>query len=406
MKNIEKGKKVAITATAVTIALSLVKGLVGFLSGSVALIADAFHSMSDVFIIFATWVGLKISERKPNEKFPYGYYKAETIVSLIISLFIIAAGIGIMREAILFSTRKIEFGYVAMAVAFISSLISYVISIYEIKVGRSIGSNALVMNGYESRMDIFTSLAVLLGVASSNYNIPYVESLVSGGISLMLIWYGIKGLYESTLILMDACPDTKLEKKIREITKSIRGVVGIRSLKLRKAGLVFFGEADIIVEGSLNVEKAHEISNEIESVLKEKIPALERMTIHVEPSEKERFVVAVPVKDKFGREISEKFSRSPYFALVEIDKKNVKGIKVIKNPFVNKKIRAGLSVGKFIVDKADVILTKEIGEISFHVLRDNFVKIFKVETNSVEDALKSFIEGRLKELHSETREIE
>jgi len=407
-EKLKKGKKVAMNCTLVTVVLTLIKGIVGFISGSVALIADSFHSFSDIFIIFATWIGLKISQKKPNEKFPYGYYKIETFTSLIVSLFIIGVGVEIFRKSITSFTSlyEMKIGYIALGVTILSAIVSYFISIYEIKVGKEIKSSALLMNGYESKMDVFTSIAVFVGVLSSYLGIRYIEGVVGIFISALLIKYGLKGFYESILILMDACPDVKLERKIKDIILRNDNIKNVKSIKLRKSGLVIFGEATIIVKGLINVERAHEISDNIESKIKKEIPELNEIIIHIEPEVKEEFIIAVPIKSKIGKNISNNFSRSPYFAFISIKKKKISGIKIIENPYVNKKIKVGLSIGNFLAEKSDVVITKNIGEISFHVLRDNFVEIYKTDSEELKKAVDDFISGKLKKLNKETKEVE
>ena len=407
-EKIKKGKEVSMNCTIATVVLTLLKGVVGYISGSIALIADSFHSFSDIFTILATWIGLKISQKKPDKKFPYGYYKAETFVSLFVSIFVIAAGVGIFRESVIsfFTPNEIRIGYIALSVSALSALVSYIISFYEIKIGKEIKSNALTMNGYESRMDVVTSISVFIGVLSSYLGIKYVEGAVGIFISFMLVKYGVKGFYESILILMDASPDVKLEKKILNMILKIENVKDVKFVKLRKSGMVIFGEATIIVKGSINVERAHEISDEIENKLKREIPELNEMMIHIEPEKKSEYVVSIPVDGKSGKIISKKFSRALYFAFISIKNKDITGIKVIENPYKEKKIRVGLSIGNFLSNKCDVVIAKNIGEISFHVLRDNFIDIYRTNEINVSDALKKYFDGKLEKLKKETKEVE
>ena len=405
--DVSSGKKVALNCTIATVVLAVLKGIVGVLSGSVALMADALHSISDIFIIFATFIGLKISEKTPDEKFPYGYYKAETFATFVVSIFIVAAGVFMFFDSVhSLKSVEISYDYAAMTVAAISAIASYFISIYEIKVGKKINSSALLLNGYESRMDIITSLAVLAGVIASHFGVMYVEGVVGIFISFLLMKYGLKGLYESVLILMDASPEPKMERKIKNLVMSTNYVKNIKSIKLRKSGMVVFGDMTILVKGSINVERANEISEEIERRIKKVFPQVNELNIHVEPEKESEYVVAIPVSDGSGEKVAKNLSRAPYFALFFVKEKNVERMKVIPNPYADKKVKAGLSIGKFLSQNSDVVITKNIGEISFHVLRDNFVDIYKASSNVVSDVVKDFVEGKLEKLEHETREVE
>ncbi len=406
--NIKKGKKVAMICTLATIALALSKGLIGFLSGSVSLIADAFHSVSDIFIIFATWVGFKISQKKPDEKFPYGYYKAETFASLLVSIFIIGAAVFILKDSISFfgKSPELKFGYAALSVSLLSAIISYLISVYEIKVGKEINSSALLLNGYESRTDVLTSSIVFIGVLSSYFGIKYVEGIVGAIIALILIKYGLSGLYESVLILMDASPDSKVENKLKEIIMSVDYVKGIKSIKMRKSGMVLFGDVSIFVKGNINVERANEIAEDIKKRVKSEIKEINDLNISVIPEKKKDYVIAVPVSDPDGKELSDNFSRSNYFGFIHVNDNKINGIKVVPNPYKQKKSKTGLSIGKFLSDKSDIVITKNIGEISYHVLRDNFIDIYRALSSNVNENIKKFMEGKLEQIKKPTREVE
>lgn len=93
--DLKKGERAAQYSSLINLFLAIIKGIVGFLSGSIALIADSIHSFSDIFASLAVYIGLKLSRRKPDEKFPYGYYKVETFASLIVSALIIITGVEI-----------------------------------------------------------------------------------------------------------------------------------------------------------------------------------------------------------------------------------------------------------------------------------------------------------------------
>lgn len=113
--------------------LSFIKFLVGILSGSVALISDAFHSISDFITSFSSWLGFRIAQRKPSEKFPYGYYKAETLVAFFISLFIVYVAIQLLLEGYTstFTKRSLNLPLIALLMALISSVASFFIASYE-----------------------------------------------------------------------------------------------------------------------------------------------------------------------------------------------------------------------------------------------------------------------------------
>ena len=145
MARIDRDKKAALVSIVVTAFLVVIKYSVGVLSGSIALLADAVHSFTDVISSIGVFIGLKISSRKPTESFPYGFYKAENIVSLFLALAIFYAG----YEIVLTSVEKFEEVVltnvpVAILVAVTSLVLTLLLSSYKLKVGRDLNSPSLI----------------------------------------------------------------------------------------------------------------------------------------------------------------------------------------------------------------------------------------------------------------------
>ena len=145
----KKGERAAILSAAVLLAFSLLKAEVSMISGSVALLADSIHSFADIFSSIAVWAGLKLVQKKPTERFPYGYYKAETLALLIVAVMIVVSGVLMLKEAVdrLFEPGVVLFPSVVLAVAAFSGLVSHFLGRYKKKVGSLIGSQSLVGEG-------------------------------------------------------------------------------------------------------------------------------------------------------------------------------------------------------------------------------------------------------------------
>ena len=130
---LKKGEKAAKYSSLINLLLAIIKGIVGFLSGSIVLIADSIHSFSDIFASLAVYVGIKLSMRKPDEKFPYGYYKIETFASLSVSAIIIITGIEIALESYnaFLNPTVIGIPFIAIFVAAFSALVSFLLAKYK-----------------------------------------------------------------------------------------------------------------------------------------------------------------------------------------------------------------------------------------------------------------------------------
>jgi cation diffusion facilitator family transporter len=411
INKLKKGEKTAGIATLTIALLTLVEAVVGFLSGATILIADALHNAVDSITNFASFFGLKISQRKPTEKFPYGYYKAENLAALFVSVFIIYAAIELLIEGYskIFTLTEITMPLQAIVVALVSLIVSYFLSRYMKKVGEEINSQLLIANSREKLMDVFSSIIVLIGILTTLYRIPYVEGLLTSVFSLVILKSGIFIVKDSIFALMDVSPGKDIEKRIRKIISSIVGVEEFKDLKLRRSGPFIFGEVTVKIRKHINVKRAHEIADIIENKIKGEIEDIDSFTIHVEPYESEEMKLAIPVEANKGlnSEISEHFGRANYFIFVTVNKKEGKiGSFYIKNnPYKEKSAKAGYFVANLMIkEKIDVLITKEIGGISFHTLRDNLVDVYKIKGKNIKEVVNNFIKDKLELLTEPTKE--
>lgn len=187
----KKGEKAAIYSSLINLLLAIIKAIIGFLSGSITLIADSIHSFSD--IAASAYVGLKLSGRDTDEKFPYGYYKVESFASLIISILIIIMGIEIALESYkaFLNPNIIQIPLISLTVAALSVFISFLLARYKDKIGKEIGSQALINDGKHSFIDIFSSLIVFIGISSSFLGYLILQGILGFGCIFNYL-YGVK----------------------------------------------------------------------------------------------------------------------------------------------------------------------------------------------------------------------
>jgi len=410
-KNIglRKGQKVAGMAIWLEGFLAAAKMIIGLLSGSLVLTSDAIHSSSDLLSIASSWFGLKIAQKKATRRFPYGYYKAENLATLLISFLVSYAFWEMLSQgyASLFSFSSIKMPFWALGISLIDALVLFFFGSYEIKIGKQVGAQSLVAMGKENRTHIFSSMAVFVGTLSAYYQIPYIEGIITIGISFLILKIGLSAMKDSILVLMDIGPNQEIEKKIAEAIESTPGVEGFFDLRLRKSGPFIFGETKVGIRKFLDVERAHEIADNIERKIKKRVAQIDSFTVHIEPFKSNFHHLVIPVKGKkgLGALISNHFGRAPYFLFVNLRSKEIKGYYFLKNPYKNKPIRAGLAVSKLIAkQKSEILITKEIGEISFHTLRDNLIDVYLAEGRTAKKVIDQFIEGKLNKLKKATRE--
>jgi len=403
----KKGQKTAIIAGSATIFFASLKAIVGLISGSVVLTADAIHSAADSFSTFLAWFGLKIAQKKPSKKFPYGYYKAESISSFLISGFILLAGYEIIKGSIekITASPSLKIPIVALSVAILDALVMFFIGTYELNVGKKINSRSLIADGTESRTHIFSSSIVLVGLIASWLKIPYLEGIMGIVISIFIFKIGIESMKDSIFSLMDVSPNKSIERRVRNVLNKISGLQGYKDLKLRKSGPFIFGEAKVFINKSVNVARAHQIADVVERAIKEKVQSIDSFLVIVSPYQTKTNKLCIPIQKDLGlnSEISPYFGRADNFIFINITNGKKTGYYTKTNPFKAKPQRAGLNTALFILEeKIDILITQEIGPISLHTLRDNIVDVLKGQKGTVEDNIGYFLENKLQLLTEPT----
>jgi len=412
-QSLKQGQKIAFIAAFVTLLLAVAKAAVGYLFNSKVLVADAFHSTADLLAIFASGFGLWLASRQKTERFPYGLYKVETLVTLVIGVLITWAGLQILKDGYdkLFLLADVkEFPILPVAVTILSVITAFVLARKEKVVGNSINSQSLIANASESFLDIFTSLVVLAGILLAYLKIPYVEGSVILLISLLIVKLGLKNIWTSSLVLLDANLDIALQSEIEQDINRIYGVKGVGEVMIRQAGPVKIVECKILTSPSLSLYKAHELADKVEDHITNNFRHIESVFIHVEPS-KEKFTSAiVPVQDinALDSKVHGHFGRAPYFVILKITEENIEIEDFYYNEFLYDQKHVGIKVIKAVIwHKLDLLFTSRIGEISFHMLRDNFVDIYKTDEGlSVKDIIKKYRNNQIEQITEPTHSIE
>ena len=413
IKELKHGQEIAFIATAATFLLAVMKAGVGYSFDSKLLVADAFHSGADVLAIFASGFGLWLASKKKTKRFPYGLYKAETLVSFIIGALIIWAGIEILLDGyhkLFHITHVQQFPLLPIIASVISIIAAYFIAKKEKAVGKVINSQSLLANASESFLDIFTSIVVLAGILLAYANIPYVEGSIIILISLLILKLGLKNVWVSLLVLMDASLEPTLQFEIEKRINDIYGVKGVSEVKIRQSGPFKMVECKIETSPSLPLYRAHELADRAEDFVIKNYKHIESVFIHVEPAKEKTLSAIVPVMDINGLEskVYGHFGRAPYYVILSLNDNDIKIEDFYYNEFLGDKHHIGLKVIKAVIKyKLDLLFTSNIGEISFYMLKDNFVDIYKIEEElSVKEAIERYRNNQLEQITTPTHSVE
>ena len=346
----ESSEKIGTYSIGVNLILVGIKGFLGFLSGSVALIADAIHSTSDVISSVTVLAGIKISRRK-SKSFPYGLHKVENFVSLLSSLFIFVAGYKIVY-AVFFEEQSVKTEYLpyAMAGVLLTIAITFVFSRYELRRGREIGSPSLIADAQHIRTDMLGSFVILTSLIGTWFglNLDKVAALL---VVLLILKAGFGILVDAVRVLLDASIDFKTMDYVKTIIMQDPRVVSINGLWGRNSGPFKFIEADIVTRGR-TLEKAYVVSRRIEKEIRHHVPKVDHILIHYEPQRKETSTFAVPLKED-KRELAEHFGEAPYFYLVTVRGKD--GVLLSetyhRNPFAGEEKGKGIKISEWLLEQ-------------------------------------------------------
>jgi cation diffusion facilitator family transporter len=278
--------KISLVALLLTASFQVVIVLI---SGSVALLADTIHNFSDALTAIPLGIAFTLSRRARNTRYTYGYGRAEDIAGVIIVLMILFSAL----EAIYQSVLKIidpqpisNLGWVAVA-AIVGFLGNELVAIFRIRVGKRIGSAALIADGNHARADGFTSLAVLAGAIGVWLGFPLLDpivGLVIGAAILIIVWNSGHDMYYR---VMDAV-DPEVTANIERVASADKRVMDVNEVAVRWVGHRQRAEFHITVDCQMPTCQSHEIAEKVRHDLFHAMPALVDVTVHVDPCECER----------------------------------------------------------------------------------------------------------------------
>ena len=290
----EKSQKVALFAIGVNLVLFGLKYLFAGISGSMALKAEAIHSLSDVIASSTVFAGLIIAKRK-TRSFPYGLYKVENLVSVVVALAIFYAGYGIALEAIKGGASSIHNLGITIASVFCAMVITFGFSRYEARVGAEIESPSLIADARHMWVDMLSNTVVLAGLLSSlaGFNLDRIAAFI---VVFFIAWAGGRILIDGVRVLLDASLDYQTLSSAEKLILDEPRVIEIKNLMGRNSGRYKFIEASIVLK-THNLDKANFIAHRIETNIKKQITNVDRALIHFEPTQKETLIYALPLID-------------------------------------------------------------------------------------------------------------
>lgn len=283
-QEIKKASWVGIIGNAL---LACSKIIIGIISGSLAVVGDGIDSSTDIIISFITLITARILSKPPDKKYPYGYEKADTIATKLLSFVIFFAG----AQLLITTVRKLMEGEVAamparlaIYVTIFSILGKIFLARYQFKIGKKVESAMLIANGKNMQNDVLISSSVLLGLVFIYvFKLPILDRIVALVVSFWILKTAYQVFMQTNRELMDGTEDCSIYNRVFGAIDSIKGVYNPHRVRVRKIGHKLMIAIDMEVDGNLSLHQAHELAHKVEHAIKAEIENVFDVAIHVEP---------------------------------------------------------------------------------------------------------------------------
>ncbi|MBF0119406.1 MAG: cation transporter [Desulfobacterales bacterium] len=251
------------------ILMILIKAYMGIVGRSKGLVADAIHSGADLLATIVMIVGLNISDKKTDKVYPYGYGKAEYIVSIFIylSLLFIAAYIIYEGFICIIKGHVVEICWAAFWGAFFSIFINELMFRQSVCAGNKINSPSMVAKAWESRSDVYASIAVLIGIFGAKMGFHFMDPLAAIVVGIIIIKMCIEEMWAASLNLMDKAPEESIMEDVNNALTKVENIIGINKIFAREIGQYMEFEIDVNVSSDTSVENGESIKKNIKDIV-------------------------------------------------------------------------------------------------------------------------------------------
>jgi cation diffusion facilitator family transporter len=284
LKKMEKNKKITIYGILLNSILFIAKLIVGLLSNSLAVLSDAFNSLTDIISSISIFIAVKISHKRADQGHPFGHHRAEPIAGIIVAILAGILGFEILRTAIknLFEQKVGTVGAAALIVLIATIIIKLFMAYYFTKQGTIRKSPAIKASGIDSRNDVLVGTIAILGVIGTLYGFVIFDEIAAIIISFFIFYSGYRIAVENIDYLMGKSPPKEHIDKIKSIAMKVRGVKGINDVRAHYVGNFIHIELHIEVNKNISTQRSHKIGKDVQHAI-ENVGDVDKAFIHVDP---------------------------------------------------------------------------------------------------------------------------
>ncbi|MEK3937316.1 cation diffusion facilitator family transporter [Sporosarcina sp. FSL W7-1349] len=281
--NLREGERGAWLSIWTYLVLSAVKLVAGYIGSSEALKADGLNNTTDIIASIAILIGLRISQKPPDENHHYGHLRAETVASLIAAFIMAFIGIEVLINAGKSMVHPIVTppSLLTAVIAIISAAVMFLVYRFNLKLSERIGSEAIRAAAYDNRSDALVSAGTAIGIGGAVIGFPIIDAITAFIIGILIIYTAIQIFITNVYALTDGFDEQEVEN-ISGVIRAVRGVIELKEFKGRMHGNLMFVDLTVTVDPMLNVIESHRITEDIErTILKEKPFSV--VMVHIEP---------------------------------------------------------------------------------------------------------------------------
>ncbi|MDA8351929.1 MAG: cation diffusion facilitator family transporter [Firmicutes bacterium] len=271
--------------------LAILKGSIGLIANSRALLADAVHSASDVVGSLAVLIGVRVAKVPPDKDHPYGHGKAESIAAIIVSVLLGVVGLEIGYQSFQALFEPIEApGGLAVIAALVSMLAKEGMFQYKYRLGKRIGSQAVIANAWEHRSDVYSSIAALVGIGGAVLGerwgisfLLYLDPIAGVLVSLLVLRMAYHLAKESIHNTLDHVLHDEDAQDLVEAAAKVDGVLRVDELLAREHGFYVIVDVKVAVEPGITVEEGHRVGKEVKERLMKDFHHVSNVFVHINP---------------------------------------------------------------------------------------------------------------------------
>ena len=280
-RGFKEGERIAGVSVWTLLAVGIVELVFSSLTGSIALFADGVDSISDAVVSFFVWTGLRFVRKRPSRRFQYGYYKVESLTALATAIALVGFSAFIFARAYraFNNPQPVSLPVVALVVTLAAGLLSLYRALQMRTVANRNHILSLKVDARNAIKDTTSSFVAFASILLASRGILHADAIGGMLVGIYILTVAYVAIKESSLVLLDAFHEPELTKEIENLIRSRADVKDIRELRLRRAGPFIVGVIEVVVDGNMSLNQAHEVVTQIENSVKSRIAGLRRLVV-------------------------------------------------------------------------------------------------------------------------------